>query len=114
MTRGEALKKLISASGMKLNVQVVFPGYMEPVDAQTAIKIWETLNKEAETPEDPATEITKTETPEEPAKKARRKLDGGKMRALRAAGWTYYEIADEMGCSPQTVHNYLNPKKTEG
>lgn len=40
---------------------------------------------------------------------ARRKdLDDGKIRALRKAGWTLEKIADEMGCSIQTVANRLN------
>lgn len=32
------------------------------------------------------------------------------MRALRAAGWSYEKIADEMGCSAGTVWNYFNRK----
>lgn len=38
----------------------------------------------------------------------RKALDDGKIRALRKAGWTLEKIADEMGCSIQTVANRLN------
>ena len=38
----------------------------------------------------------------------KRKLDTGKMTALRNAGWSYEKIADEMGCSAGTVWNYFN------
>ena len=41
----------------------------------------------------------------------RKKLDDGKMLALRKAGWTYEKIADEMGCSPQTVINHIKEKE---
>lgn len=36
------------------------------------------------------------------------KLDMGKMKALRAAGWTYKKIAEEMGISEGTAFKYLN------
>ena len=42
----------------------------------------------------------------------RKDLDDGKIRALRKAGWTLEKIADEMGCSPQTVKNRLDKYKT--
>lgn len=34
-------------------------------------------------------------------------IDNGKIKALRDAGWSYEKIADEVGCSPQTVANRL-------
>ena len=34
-------------------------------------------------------------------------LDMGKVKALRKAGWTLDKIADEMGCSAQTIANKL-------
>ena len=34
-------------------------------------------------------------------------LDDGKIKALREAGWSYDKIAEEMGCSPQTISNRL-------
>lgn len=38
---------------------------------------------------------------------ARRMLDDGKIGALREAGWSLKAIAEEMGCSIQTVSNHL-------
>lgn len=43
----------------------------------------------------------------------KRKLDTGKMTALRNAGWSYEKIADEMGCSAGTVWNYFNKDKED-
>ena len=37
----------------------------------------------------------------------RKELDMGKVKALRAAGWSFDKIADEMGCAPQTIANHL-------
>jgi hypothetical protein len=43
----------------------------------------------------------------------KKKLDIGKIRALRDAGWSLKKIADEMGVgSPQTIANHL--KEVEG
>lgn len=52
--------------------------------------------------------------PKRPAGQGRkRKLDTGKMMALRNAGWSYEKIADEMGCSAGTVWNYFNKDKED-
>lgn len=54
--------------------------------------------------------------PEEPERKPPQRLvipkpykdiDVGKARALRAAGWSFERIADELGVSPTTVANRL-------
>ena len=37
----------------------------------------------------------------------KKELDMGKVKALRKAGWTLDKIADEMGCSAQTIANKL-------
>ena len=50
-----------------------------------------------------------TEPPAEKPKKS--KIDSGKIGALYRAGWTLTKIADEIGCSIQTVSNVL---KREG
>lgn len=46
----------------------------------------------------------------EPSKGGRdkKKLDDGKICALRRAGWTWDKIADEMHCSAQTALNHYN------
>ena len=38
-------------------------------------------------------------------------IDIGKVKALRAAGWSYDKISEEFGCSPQTIINHLNSHK---
>ena len=38
----------------------------------------------------------------------KKKLDDGKICALRRAGWTWDKIADEMHCSAQTALNHYN------
>lgn len=63
--------------------------------------------KEAE----PITEEEPKAEPEKPVIKrstAKRKLDDGKIFALRRAGWTWDKIADEMNCSIQTAINHYN------
>lgn len=77
---------------------------------QTQAKAEERLKKEPE----PKAEVKPTPPPKSPAGKGRkRKLDTGKMRALREAGWSYEKIADEMGCSAGTVWNYFKDKEAE-
>ena len=52
------------------------------------------------------------EPEKEPAlKKPYRRIDRGKVKALRAAGWEIKKIADEMQCSDQSVRNILNDKE---
>lgn len=107
MTRGESLKRLIKGSGM--NIMIRFEGIDEAIPAETAISIWEQLNAEADPPkQDPP----KEQEPEpKAAGKKRKPLDDGKMLALRKAGWSYEKIADEMGCSTQTVINHIKEKE---
>ena len=65
-------------------------------------------------PEQKAEEKPTTPTPKSPVGQGRkRKLDTGKMTALRNAGWSYEKIADEMGCSAGTVWNYFNKDKED-
>lgn len=42
-----------------------------------------------------------------PVVKEKRRLDCGKIRALKNAGWTVKAIAEEMNCSEQAVYNVL-------
>lgn len=68
-------------------------------------------------PEDDLEDEEPKEDPEVKEKIERRlpmnfkQLDIGKMKSLRRAGWSLKNIADEMGCAPQTVANKL---KKEG
>ena len=48
---------------------------------------------------------------QEPTTQKKGKYDVGKICALRRASWTVAKIADEIGCSEQTVRNIL---KREG
>ena len=59
-------------------------------------------------------EAKPTPPPKSPAGQGRkRKLDTGKMRALREARWSYKKIADEMSCSEATVWNFFNKDKED-
>lgn len=51
------------------------------------------------------TQKPKSETKE--LKKPYQRIDRGKVKALRTAGWTIMAIADEMNCSTQSVRNIL-------
>ena len=42
-----------------------------------------------------------------------RRIDTGKIKALKDAGWTVAKIADEMGVSDQTIYNYLNKMESK-
>lgn len=45
----------------------------------------------------------------------KKRLDIGKIRALRDAGWSLKKIAEEMGVgSPQTIANHLKEKEADG
>ena len=46
-------------------------------------------------------------------KKDQPKIDHGKIVALAKAGWSASKIADEMGCSCQTVLNHLKKEAQE-
>ena len=50
----------------------------------------------------------KKEPPKEPKKaEAPKRIDVGKIHAIADAGWKIKDIAEEMGCSEQTVRNHL-------
>lgn len=65
----------------------------------------------------PAAPEQKEEPKPEPKKQRkainRKDLDMGKVKALRAAGWSFEKIADEMGCAPQTIANHLKEVEHE-
>lgn len=53
--------------------------------------------------------------PEKTERKGRKRIDIGKIMALKNAGWSNAKIADEMGMNPQAVANaiYQHKKKCE-
>lgn len=53
-----------------------------------------------------------TEKPQKTQKEPGRKIDHGKIMALHKAKWTPSRIAEEIGCSLQTVINHI--KQEEG
>lgn len=85
-------------------------GAVFAVMKQPQTKAEEKPEKEPEQKE----EVKPTPPPKSPAGQGRkRKLDTGKMRALREAGWSYKKIADEMSCSEATVWNFFNKDKED-
>lgn len=62
-----------------------------------------------------APEPEKQEQKEDPKKetKTNKRLDHGKICALRKAGWPVSKIADEMGCSGPTVRYHLDKEGIE-
>ena len=48
-----------------------------------------------------------TEKPQKTQKEPGRKIDHGKIMALHKAKWTPSRIAEEIGCSLQTVINHI-------
>lgn len=58
--------------------------------------------------EQPDPEAEKPQKPQKPQKpKKRNTIDRGKVMALKNAGWSVKEIADEVRCSEQAVYNIL-------
>ena len=51
---------------------------------------------------------------EKPKQKTGPTVDHGKIMALYRAKWTVAAIADEMGCSQQTIYNHLRTEAQEG
>lgn len=82
---------------------------IEPVKAATSAP---TATDQQEEKTEVMAELKKKCDPAPKAGTRRKDLDDGKIRALRKAGWTFEKIADEMGCSPQTVKNRLDKYKT--
>ena len=52
--------------------------------------------------------------PGPPPAEPKRKLDIGKVKALKAAGWTQKAIADEMGVTPGYISMILKEEKSDG
>ena len=112
MKRGEALKQFMAGVD-GLNIMIEIDNDMNVIPADAALRIWEHLNQDIpEEKEEKKLQVTITQPVTVMKQKKRKKLDRPKMIALRKAGWTYDKIADEMGCSTQTVINHI--KKQEG
>ena len=82
-------------------------------DYDQVCRIGDSLNEELEEAKNQLEKLKEKEKPkkrQEPANK--KKLDIGKIRALREAGWSFGKIAEEMGCSPQTIANALQREET--
>lgn len=43
-----------------------------------------------------------------------KRLDEGKIKALREAGWSMARIAEEMGCSEATINNRIKRMRNDG
>lgn len=52
-------------------------------------------------------EDQKEKQPKEPDSQQTKDLDIPKIKALRAAGWSYKKIADEMGCTEAVIKKYF-------
>ena len=50
----------------------------------------------------------------EPKKSGPAGIDHGKLIALHKAGWPTAKIADELGCSSQTVLNHIKQEQDDG
>ena len=78
--------------------------------------------KEADPGEKEPAEVAKPETEEKksaaevkerPEGKRKKKIDVGRMKALRNANWSHQKIAEDMGLSVGTVFNYLKKAEEE-
>lgn len=81
--------------------------YFAPEPEKINREIAETIKEVIENAKPEPKEEPKDET------KAPKKLDHGKICALRKAGWSVSKIADEMGCSGPTVRYHLDKEGIE-
>ena len=65
-------------------------------------------------PEPKTKSETKTKPKAEPKKGGPAGIDHGKLIALHKAGWSTAKIADELGCSSQTVLNHIKQEQDDG
>lgn len=78
--------------------------YMEPTGEKSPEEIREMMEEESEKIRE---EVTDAEAPESKSRKPKSIVDHDKIIALRKAGWSIKEIADEVDASEQTVRNHL-------
>ena len=85
--------------------------YFAPEPEKINREIAETIKEVIENAKPEPKEEPKTPKPKET--KNAKKLDHGKICALRKAGWPVSKIADEMGCSGPTVRYHLDKEGIE-
>lgn len=61
-----------------------------------------------EKPTETAAETKDKPEPPKPEATNKKQIDVGKVKALRNAGWSMKQIAEEMQLAPSTVRGYLN------
>ena len=103
MTSDTPVELLALADGFLISKQDTEPQAVPVNDVPKSPAGFAYLKATAEEPEEEPKE-------DKPAQK-KGKYDVGKICALRRASWTVAKIADEIGCSEQTVRNIL---KREG
>lgn len=84
----------------------------KPDPAELAEQIVNELFKDAPESADPEEAPEDTAPPK--SRKIQSKVDLGKIIALKKAGWTYKQIADEMKLTEKQVGNYLYNAKKRG
>lgn len=78
------------------------------IGALKVLKIYLTGGKTAPTAEKPEKPAEPKKPKAKPGGRMRKKkLDLGKIAALRNAGWSLEKIADELGCCTQTTANHI-------
>lgn len=75
------------------------------------LDIWDYLN--AELPVALVTEAPKPDKPE-PKLGELEALEELKPKSVVVKGWSYPKIADDLGCSPQTIFNHVEAMKKQG
>ena len=97
------LIKTMGQNGPELDeaLRISALAYLDKLDPPEAEQKDEKPEQKDEKPEQ------KPEKTSASKKKKQPKIDAGKIKVLREAGWTLAGISKEMGCSQQTVANYL-------
>ena len=94
---------------------VIMVKNVDPIDYHTLFLLEQNHQVMFFLPDDPEEDKPpaeeKSTPPSKPPAAKRRQIDGGKIMALRKAGWPVAKIADEMRVSQKTVYTYL--KKME-
>lgn len=96
----EVMRAMITAMGgdpeLDKALRVSALAYLDAVEVKTA-KPKQTKPKKDDTEEKGYT----------PTGKAKAKIDDGTIKALYEGGWPLTKIAEDIGCSTQTVNNHL-------